>query len=148
MEHSLAFYELKRLHAELAGRLQVNAAERRRLALDIRHVEAVMKMLEPSFNIRLIAPRRRNKPSALFARGTIYRRVIDVLREAPEPMTGRDICRVLYRQAGVPDPTIAQVQHLFGAVNRSLRRYTGRMVRQVNDGSPARWVLMEESAAE
>ena len=55
-----ALKTLTQLHAELAGKLSANQRETKRLRLAIFQVEAVMKMLSPEFNIRLIAPKRRN----------------------------------------------------------------------------------------
>jgi hypothetical protein len=58
------------------------------------HVEAVIKILEPTLNLRRIAVKRR-KPNPWFKRG-MYRRAIDGLRTATEPMAARDIAeRVL-----------------------------------------------------
>jgi hypothetical protein len=51
-----ALYTLSQLHSELAGKLSANLRETKRLRLAIFQVEAVMKMLSPDFNIRLIAP--------------------------------------------------------------------------------------------
>jgi len=52
---------LKRLHAELSGQIKDNRRDAQRLAKAMKHVEAVLKMLEPGFNARAIAARRRYK---------------------------------------------------------------------------------------
>jgi hypothetical protein len=75
-----ALKTLTQLHAELAGKLSANQRETKRLRLAIFQVEAVMKMLSPEFNIRLIAPKRRNVGNPWFKRGTLARAVIDTLR--------------------------------------------------------------------
>ena len=67
----------------------------KRLRLAIMQVEAVMKMLSPEVNLRLIAPKRRNVGNPWFKRGTLYRAVIDTLRKATGPMTADDICKAL-----------------------------------------------------
>jgi hypothetical protein len=54
-------YTLSQLHSELAGKLSANQRETKRLRLAIFQVEAVMKMLSPEVNIRLIAPKRRRE---------------------------------------------------------------------------------------
>jgi hypothetical protein len=53
----------------LAGKFSANQRETKRLRLAIFQVEAVMKLLSPEVNIRLIAPKRRN-----VGRGSIARR--------------------------------------------------------------------------
>src|SRR5258707_8934746 len=55
-----ALYTLSQLHSELAGKLSANQRETKRLRLAIFQVEAVMKLLSPDVNLRLIAPKRRN----------------------------------------------------------------------------------------
>ena len=49
-----ALYTLSQLHSELAGKLSANLRETKRLRLAIFQVEAVMKLLSPEVNIRLI----------------------------------------------------------------------------------------------
>jgi hypothetical protein len=86
-----ALYTLSQLHSELAGKLSANLRETKRLRLAIFQVEAVMKMLSPEVNLRLIAPKRRNVGNPWFKRGTLFRSAIDVLRKATAPMTAREI---------------------------------------------------------
>ena len=90
-----AVYTLGLLHAELAGKLLANKREAIRLRTAMMQVEAVMKMLNPAVNIRLIAPKRRNIGNPWFKRGTLYRSVVDVLRRAQAPMTAREIAEAL-----------------------------------------------------
>jgi hypothetical protein len=56
--------------------------ETKRLRLSIFQVEAVMKLLSPEVDLRLIAPKRRNTGNPWFKRGTLYRAVVDTLRRA------------------------------------------------------------------
>lgn len=53
------------LHRELAGMVKENAAEAERLHEAMKHVEAVIKLLNPAHKINRIAIRRR-KPNPLF----------------------------------------------------------------------------------
>jgi hypothetical protein len=103
---------LERLHSELGGQILENKEEAQRLAGQMLHVEAVIKMLYPTYNLRQISVKRRTaNPS--FKRGTIYRRAVDVLRMATEPMTARDIAeRVLV--AANRDPTTTRWPTLRG----------------------------------
>ena len=56
-----AVYTLGLLHAELAGKLLANKREAIRLRTAMMQVEAVVKMLQPGFNVASIAAKRRNK---------------------------------------------------------------------------------------
>jgi hypothetical protein len=70
----------KQAYAELAGKLLANKREAIRLRTAMMQVEAVMKMLNPPVNIRLIAPKRPNVGNPWFKRGTLFRSAVDVLR--------------------------------------------------------------------
>jgi hypothetical protein len=56
-------------------------------------VEAVVKMLQPGFNIASIAAKRRNKSNPWFKRGTLFRSAVDVLRRADTSDDGARDCR-------------------------------------------------------
>jgi hypothetical protein len=58
-------------------------------------VEAVVKMLQPGFNVASIAAKRRNKSNPWFKRGTLFRSAVDVMRRAGTPMTAREIADAL-----------------------------------------------------
>jgi hypothetical protein len=84
-----AMQTLERLHSELGGQILENREEAQRLAGQMLHVEAVIKMLDPTYNLRRISVKRR-RPNPWFKRGTVYRRAVDVLRMATEPLTARE----------------------------------------------------------
>jgi hypothetical protein len=135
-----AVYTLGLLHAELAGKLLANKREAIRLRTAMMQVEAVMKMLKPDVNIRLIAPKRRNVGNPWFKRGTLYRSAVDVLRRAGTPMTARQIADAML--AGkTPEPTRKQVATVQAAVLAALRKRNGSAV--VGEGAPAQWRLKE-----
>jgi hypothetical protein len=97
--HRPAMQALERLHAELGGQILENKDEAQRLAGQMLHVEAVIKMLDPTFNIRRISVKRR-QPNPWSKRGTVYRRTEDVLMTAPEPLTAREIAEAVLPQEG------------------------------------------------
>jgi hypothetical protein len=133
-----ALYTLSQLDSELAGKLSANLRETKRLRLAIFQVEAVMKMLSPEVNLRLIAPKRRNVGNPWFKRGTLFRSAIDVLRKATAPMTAREISDALI--AGkAPPATRKQAIDLQAAILAALRKRNGSAV--VGEGAPARWRL-------
>jgi hypothetical protein len=63
-----AIQTLERLHAELGGKILENKQEHENLAGQMRHVEAVIKMLDPSYSLRAISVKRR-KPNPWFQTG-------------------------------------------------------------------------------
>jgi len=139
--HTFTLQGLKKLHAELGGKIVAHKVEGERLAEQMRHIEAVIKMLDPAFNIATIAPKRRNKPSPYFKKGKCFQHVLGVLRGATAPMTANEIITTLLHSWGVTEPKREAVQSLFGAVNGALRRNQGNGVERVGNGRPDRWVL-------
>src|SRR5437016_3552809 len=122
MKHKPALFALLRLHAELGGKIKENKLEAKRLAKCMVHVEAVLKLLEPGYDVRPIAVRRR-KPNEWFKRGTVLRHALNALRTADAPLTSREVARRLLKERGVAEPTAKQVRDMVGAVHRSLRNY-------------------------
>src|SRR3979411_2252073 len=110
-----AVYTLGLLHAELAGKLLANKREAIRLRTAMMQVEAVVKMLEPGFNIASIAAKRRNKSNPWFKRGTLFRGAGDGRGRTAPPMTAREIAEALI--AGkAPEATRKQAIDLQAAI--------------------------------
>lgn len=135
-----AIFTLERLHAELGGKILENKQQAEDLAEQMRHVEAVIKMLDPSYSLRAISVKRR-QPNPWFKRGTIYRRAIDALRMATRPLTAREIAELVLAAANVTDPDKAAVADLTGSILASLRNHKGNGVQRTNESSPARWQI-------
>ena len=138
--HKPALYALERLHAELASKILDNNKEAKRLAQAMLHIEAVLKMLQPGYDVRPIAVRRR-KPNPWFKRGTVFRHALDALRAASKPLTSREIVVRMLVAKGVTDAKQKPIRDLAGAVLASLRNHKGGTVRQVGTGMPARWAV-------
>jgi hypothetical protein len=109
-----AIFTLSQLHAELAGKLQDNKRAADKIRTAMIQVEAVLQMLQPGFNVRSIAAKRRNKSNPWFKRGTLFRSAVDVMRRAATPMTAREIADALI--AGkAPQATHKQTKDLQAA---------------------------------
>ncbi len=135
-----AINTLERLHAELGGKILENRQQHAELAEQMRHVEAVIKLLDPDYSLRAISVKRR-KANPWFKRGTIYRKAVDALRTATEPLTAREIAERVLDKANIKTPNKADLADLIGTINSSLRNHDGKGVQRTNEGSPARWRL-------
>jgi len=62
---------------------------------------------------------------------TNYRRAVDVLRTATEPLTAREIAELVLAAANVTMPNKAALADLAGSVG----------IERTNEGAPARWRL-------
>jgi len=139
-----AIQTLERLHAELGGKILENRQQHANLAEQMRHVEAVIKLLDPGYSLRAISVKRR-KPNPWFKRGTVYRRAVDALRTATEPLTAREVAERVLATENIQSPDKAGLADLIGTINSSLRNHAGKGVQQVNDGIPAKWRLAGNS---
>jgi hypothetical protein len=74
-----AVYTLAQLHAELAGKFLESHRQGVRLKAAMMQVEAMLLMLQPGFNIKSIAAKRRNRSNPWFNRGLLLRSAVDVL---------------------------------------------------------------------
>ena len=135
-----AINTLERLHMELGGQILENRQRYDELSHQMRHVEAVIKMLDPSYNLARITVKRR-KPNQWFKRGTLYRRAVDVLRTATEPMTTAQIAAAVMAAHGVEGATTDDAQGIALAIQHGLKNHEGKGVQRVGEASPARWTL-------
>jgi hypothetical protein len=135
-----AINTLERLHAELGGQILENKQRHGELSDQMRHVEAVIKMLDPGYSLRAISVKRR-QPNPWFKRGTVYRRAVDALRTATAPLTAREIAELVLAAANVTDPDKDAVADLTGSILASLRNHVGKGIQRANEGSPAKWRL-------
>lgn len=108
----------------------------------MRHVEAVIKLLDPAYSLRAISVKRW-QANPWFKKGTIYRRAVDVLRTTTEPLTAREIAERVLIAANVTNPNQEALADLTGSVLASPRNHKGKGVERTNEGSPARWRLKE-----
>jgi hypothetical protein len=81
----------------------------------MRHVEAVIKMLDPGYSLRATSVKRR-QPNPWFKRGTVYRRAVDALRTAEQPLTAREIAERVLAAAKVDNPNNEALADLTGSV--------------------------------
>jgi hypothetical protein len=112
------------LHSEIASGLLENKRQAKRLADDMRKVEAVIKMFDPAHDIRRIAVKRR-KLNPWFRKGEGYRCALDALRKAEGPLTAREIGERMLASKGVMEATRKQVRDLAGSIQTGLRNHEG-----------------------
>ena len=133
---------LARLHADIGGRILDNRKQAKRLIEDMKHVEAVLRMYDPNYDVAAIVGRRRINGNPWFKRGTLFRGAIDALRTAAKPLTARELVIAMLAAKGIKNAPAARVRSLRGGVTNSLRNNEGKTVECVGEGSPMRWRIM------
>ena len=137
-----ALHALIDLHKTIGGEILRNKEQAKELAEKMKHIEAVLQMLDPGFNLRPIAVRRR-RPNPWFKRGTVFRSALDVLRTAQEPLTVSEIADRMLQAKGVEERPVEAIRHLWGAIQSSLRNHKGGRVVAHEGRSPVRWSLTD-----
>ena len=122
----------------MAANILANKREAIRLRTTVMQVGAVVKMLQPGFNVASIAAKRRNKSNPWFKRGTLFRSAVDVMRRAQAPIRRGRLRKPLIAGKAVP-ATRKQFKDLQAAILAALRKRDGAMV--LGLGTPARWSL-------
>lgn len=133
-----AKHTLLQLHAELGGKILDNKTEADRLRQAMEHVEAVIKILDPSHSLRTIAVRRR-KPNAWYKRGTIWRAVLDALRQTGKPLTVSEIAEAMLAAKRIKDAPRSAVENLEGGVRAAIKSHPDTVIPV--EGIPLRWSL-------
>jgi hypothetical protein len=82
---------LVKRRAELAGEIEATHDRLRKLIADLEHLDATILQFEPAYELDKIKPRAFRPPADWAHRGEMTRLVLDILRQAAEPMTTRDV---------------------------------------------------------
>ena len=107
---------------ELTGELEHHRRELDRLTEALAHVDATIRLFDPSYELDAIAARKRGGRRQWFGPGECQRFVLEVLRDAVEPLSGRALAREVVARKGLGDSrdVLAVVQKTALAVLRRL----------------------------
>jgi hypothetical protein len=133
--HKPVTLALLRLQLDLTRKLARHKLQRPSLRVDIWHVEAVIRLLEPGITIGY-----RRKPNPWFKHGTLFRLTVETLRAAGRPMHSREIVLALLQKYHVTDADPLAVGDLIKSVERSLVYHRGRSIKAVGS-RPVHWTL-------
>lgn len=86
--------------AEIAGLIEANQQQLRKLIVDLDAIEATIRVFDPDIDMMAIHPRPVPPRHAAF-KGEVTRIVFKALREAKQPLTSRDIAKTLMRERGL-----------------------------------------------
>jgi hypothetical protein len=137
----MRFASIVRLHADLGGKILENRKEVAPCG-SLQHVEAVIRLFDPAYDVRRITARRRYKGNGIFKRGTILRLALDVLRKAQGPLTAREVTERMMAIRGVTDIAAEPMRSLIASVQTSLQNHNGKTVTKTAEGMPGRWRLV------
>ena len=90
---------LTKRRAELSGEAETLRARLAQIATDVGHLDAVIQRFDPDHDLGSIRPKRA-RPVDAAGRGEISRFILQVLREAIEPVATHDVVRRLMAERG------------------------------------------------
>jgi hypothetical protein len=138
----VAIKTLRQYHASLARELKRAEKNSDRIREAIAHVEAVIAMLDPDSSMAKLANARRRNKVLTFKRGEPVKLTFQVLREANEALTVRQIADRMFRLAGRDDADERSQYHLRHAVRNVLRTHRGKTVLASEGVWPERWTII------
>ena len=122
MAESIVISGLVAKRGELAGEVEHHRRELQRLADELGHVDATIRLFDPSFDLGVIRISKRGHRHQWFGQGECQRLVLDVLREAVEPLSGNELTHALLVRKDLEGhrEAPAQVKKTVSAVLRRL----------------------------
>ncbi len=126
--------------AELAGRIEQCRQELERLLTNVGHLDGSIKLFAPDYKlqgIRAKVPRQRNQ---FFRQGECQRLVLEIFRDAEEPLSARHIAAALVERKGL-EATPAMIEQMRKNAWSVVRRLAGNgVVRDAGtDGAVKTW---------
>jgi len=144
-EQPNVLHALTRKRAEIAGKIEHCQLEMRRLIAELDHVDATIRIFNPAIDIGRIRAKPVPPRHAAF-KGEVSRIVFDVLREAPAPVTSRDIAMQLMKERGLDpndrDLSVIMVKRVCACLRVQRKRGLVRVA--ANIGNLQGWELADD----
>ena len=93
---------LRTKRAELAGVVSQLERQLSRQQADLTHLDATLRLFDPTIRVTEIRPRRQYMRNTWFRHGECLRLIYDVLREAGQPVTTRDLTERIMQIKAIP----------------------------------------------
>jgi hypothetical protein len=128
--------------ARIDGLIQNRRYQIMRLEMELAHLDAVIKMFNPSYDVEAILPKRSfGKNPAGVPRGSGSRYALRILRASNEPLTASEIARRVLVELKKPISDEA-MQLLAATIHSSLSRRKDGAARLDATSQPGRWYLV------
>ena len=141
MAESVAVAALITKRADLAGLIEHHRKEMGRLADDLAHLDATLKLFSPEIDLRTIRTKGHRGRNRFVRPGECQRMVLNIFREAEgAALSSRQIGEALTARRGLEATTVMIEQirmNAIGAVRRLQR--TGTLIVAGRDGDGATW---------
>lgn len=127
--------------ARIDGEIKMRRYQITRLEMELAHIDAVIRMFQPSYDIAKIATKRTfGKNPAGTRKGDGIRMALTVLREAEGPLTSNEIAGRVLKKLGKPESPEAESMLAANIKGNFSRRRDGA-VRLDATEYPGRWTM-------
>lgn len=132
---------LYRKYAEILGEMRQAEDRTQALRADLAHLEATIRLFKADdFNPDAISPKRRNKPSRWLRRGQGIQTALEVLKDAKEPLTARQIAVQVMQRRGITDRDRQTVKSIANTIRTTFAARLDHGI-IVHDTHPRRWEI-------
>ena len=132
---------LRNKRAELAGMVGQLEQQLTRQRTNLAHLDATMRLFDPEIRPQEIRPKQQRARSAWFRQGECLRLIYDGLRNAPGPLTTRDLTEQIMRAKAIPAGDGRRRELIQKTVLGSLNRAKETIAR-VEAAGVVRWQLI------
>jgi hypothetical protein len=136
MARSNFVHKLVRKYREIASTLGEPETDVDALTVSLDHLQAVILLFEPGYDVGQLAKLHRYRRRPGIARGDYIRTALQILRQSPEPLTALDIARRTLQANGNPNPTRGEALWLRRGMMGKLRYWAN-----TTGHNPARFSL-------
>lgn len=132
---------LKDKRARIDGEIKMRRYQIARLEMELAHLDAVIRLFRPGFDVAKIATKRTITRSAKGTiRGSGTREALKVLREAVQPLTSREIATKIFENRGEEFSEVT-CERLANNIHGNLSRRTDGAVTLDAMTYPGRWSI-------
>jgi len=142
MTHEHVTSALIEKYSLISGKLKACEKEIERYRMQLSALDAAIQLYKSDFEVSTILPKRQYRRNGFFPRGVFSRTVMDVLRTASEPLSGRELTIRAVQRLGLLNPSRKILDDLRRSLNSVLmqQQKKGRLV-VYKDCFPKKWRL-------
>jgi len=101
MAEPLVISALVKRRSELSGELEHTQQRAKQLVIDLENIDNTIRLFDEDYRVEAIKPKGFRPPSDWANRGEMSRVIMDILRQAAEPLTSQDIAREMILTRGM-----------------------------------------------
>lgn len=130
--------------SEIAGQIDFYQAEMKKLKEDLGHIDATIKILDPTIDLRTIKAKKVYKQNKYFHDGEANTLILDIMRKARKPMSTTEIALKLMETKKIDLEDKEALVYMQKIVSMTLRKQERRNIVEITgkaDGKTLIWQI-------